>query len=80
LKYKALWYGRNIIEIDRWFPSIKRCNECGYILDSLKLDVRKWICPKCNINHDRDINAAKNILTVGMTGIARGESVRPACA
>jgi len=80
LKYKALWYGRNIIEIDKWFPSSKRCNECGYILDSLKLDVRKWICPKCNINHDRDINAAKNILTVGMTGIARGESVRPACA
>lgn len=80
LRYKALWYGRNIIEIDRWFPSSKRCNKCGYILDSLKLDVRKWICPKCNVNHDRDINAAKNILTVGMTGIARGESVRPACA
>lgn len=80
LKYKALWYGRNIIEIERWFPSSKRCNECGYILDNLKLDVRKWICPKCHVHHDRDINAAKNILTVGMTGIARGEDVRPACA
>lgn len=79
LKYKALWYGRNIIEIDRWFPSSKRCNECGYILDSLKLDVRKWICPKCHVHHDRDINAAKNIVTVGMTGIARGEYVRPVC-
>lgn len=79
LKYKALWYGRNIIEIDRWFPSSKRCSECGHILEDLKLDVRKWTCPKCHVNHDRDVNAAKNILTVGMTGIARGEDVRPAC-
>lgn len=80
LKYKASWYGRNIIEIDRWFPSSKRCSECGHILDSLKLDVRSWICTQCNVKHDRDINAAKNILTVGMTGIARGKYVRPVCA
>lgn len=79
LTYKALWYGRQIIEIDRWFPSSKRCSCCGYVLDNLKLDVRKWTCPECKAEHDRDINASKNILTAGMTGIARGESIRPNC-
>jgi len=71
LKYKGQWYGCRIIEIDRWFPSSKRCHVCGYINDNLTLSDRSWLCPECNTNHDRDMNAAINILTFGRAGIAR---------
>ena len=71
LKYKGQWYGCRIIEIDRWFPSSKRCHVCGYINDNLTLSDRSWLCPECNTNHDRDVNAAINILTFGRAGIAR---------
>ena len=78
LEYKAAWYGRNLVKIDKWYPSSKRCFECGHILDSLSLDVRAWTCPECGTHHDRDINAAKNIHAVGLTVFeACGESVRP---
>ena len=76
LKYKAEWYGRQLIEIDRWFPSSKRCSCCGYINNGLKLYDRIWECPSCKKMHDRDINAAENILTVGLAGLAFGESGR----
>jgi putative transposase len=65
LEYKAAWYGRTVVKIDRWYPSSKRCCDCGHILDSLTLDVRHWTCPECGVQHDRDINAARNILAVG---------------
>jgi putative transposase len=65
LEYKAAWYGRTVVKIDRWYPSSKRCFDCGHILDSLTLDVRHWTCPGCGVQHDRDINAAQNILAVG---------------
>jgi transposase len=65
LEYKAEWYGRTVVRIDRWYPSSKRCFDCGHILDSLSLDVRHWTCPECGVAHDRDSNAAKNILAVG---------------
>jgi putative transposase len=65
LEYKAAWYGRTLVKIDRWYPSSKRCHACGHVLDSLPLDVRQWTCPECGVRHDRDINAAKNILAVG---------------
>jgi len=71
LKYKGQWYGCRIIEIDRWFPSSKRCHVCGYINDNLTLKDRNWLCPECNTNHDRDINASINILTFGRAGIAQ---------
>jgi len=71
LKYKGNWYGCHIVEIDRWFPSSKRCHVCGYINDNLTLKDRSWLCPECNANHDRDINAAINILTFGRAGIAQ---------
>lgn len=71
LKYKGQWYGCHIIEIDRWFPSSKRCHVCGYINDNLTLKDRSWLCPECNTDHDRDVNAAINILTFGRAGIAR---------
>jgi len=76
LKYKAEWYGRELLEIDRWFPSSKTCSCCGYINNGLKLSDRSWECPSCKITLDRDLNAAKNILTVGLAGLAFGESGR----
>ncbi len=77
LEYKAAWYGRTLIKIDKWYPSSKRCFDCGHILDSLSLDIRVWTCPECGGVHDRDINAAKNILAVGLTVSDSGEAVRP---
>jgi len=65
LKYKANWYEKDIIEIDRWFPSSKLCSVCGYKKVDLTLNDREWICPKCGSNHDRDFNAAKNIENEG---------------
>ncbi|EFH85742.1 IS200/IS605 family element RNA-guided endonuclease TnpB [Ktedonobacter racemifer] len=77
LEYKADWYGRTLVKIDRWYPSSKRCFECGHLLDALTLDVREWTCPECGVHHDRDINAANNILAVGLTVHACGENRRP---
>src|SRR6266536_1523836 len=77
LEYKAQWYGRTLVKIDKWYPSSKRCFDCGHVLDSLTLDIRHWTCPECGVSHDRDINAAKNILAVGLTASACGEMVRP---
>jgi len=65
LIYKADWYGRYVVEIDRWFPSSKLCNVCGYKKDDLTLKDREWICPTCGTNHDRDFNAAINIENEG---------------
>jgi putative transposase len=78
LAYKAEWYGRNLVKIDRFYPSSKRCSACGHLLDSLSLDVRQWTCPACGSVHDRDINAAQNVHAVGLTVFeACGEAVRP---
>src|SRR5215467_1863726 len=77
LEYKAEWYGRTLVKIDKWYPSSKRCFDCGHILDSLTLDVRSWTCPECGVCHDRDINAAKNVLAAGLAVAACGEAVRP---
>lgn len=76
LKYKSEWYGRELLEIDRWFPSSKRCGFCGHINNGLKLSDRIWECPACRKALDRDINAAGNILTAGLAGLAFGESGR----
>jgi putative transposase len=62
IKYKAEWYGKTFIQINRFYPSTKRCNVCGYINQNITLDIRQWICPVCGTKHHRDINAAKNIL------------------
>ncbi|WP_293148585.1 MULTISPECIES: IS200/IS605 family element RNA-guided endonuclease TnpB [unclassified Microcoleus] len=84
LKYKSEWEGKTYIEVDRFYPSSKTCNNCLNRVDSLSLDIRSWQCPKCGENHDRDINAAKNIrdeglriLAVGHTVTASGGRVRP---
>src|SRR2546428_2810354 len=77
LEYKATWYGRTPVQIDRWYPSSKTCSDCGHVLDTLTLDVREWVCPCCGTWHDRDINAAQNILAAGLAASACGERVRP---
>jgi putative transposase len=77
LEYKASWYGRTLVKIDKWYPSSKRCFDCGHILDSLSLDIRFWTCPECGVAHDRDVNAARNILAAGLAASDCGEAVRP---
>lgn len=77
LTYKCQWYGRTLVKIDRWFPSSKRCGNCGHIVERLPLSVREWNCPNCKVNHDRDVNAARNILAVGHTVSVCGATVRP---
>jgi len=67
LEYKAEWYGKTLVKVDRWFPSTKRCSACGYIGESKPLDVREWTCRKCRTVHDRDMNAAENLRRVGQT-------------
>jgi putative transposase len=75
LEYKARWYGRSLVAIDRFFPSSKRCHACGHVLDSLDLDVRSWTCPNCGVVHDRDINAALTIKAEGLSVLACGGRV-----
>jgi len=77
LEYKAAWYGRTLVKIDKWYPSTKRCSACGHILDSLPLSVRQWTCPACRALHDRDVNAAKNVRAAGLAVNACGEAIRP---
>lgn len=66
LQYKADWYGREIIKVDRWFPSSQLCSECGHKDGKKTLDIRAWTCPICHAHHDRDINASINILSEGL--------------
>ena len=76
LQYKAARAGRHLIVIDRWFPSSKTCSECGHLLAKLPLSTRAWECPSCGTRHDRDVNAAKNILAAGLAVTACGADVR----
>jgi putative transposase len=83
LAYKCQRYGRRLVVIDRWYPSSKTCSACGHQLTNLSLSTRQWTCPSCGARHDRDINAAKNILAAGPAvaggnpGDACGADVRP---
>ncbi len=77
LEYKCQWYGRTLVKIDRWFPSSKRCGNCGHVVDKLPLNIREWDCPECGTHHDRDINAANNILAAGLAVRACGANIRP---
>ena len=76
IEEKAARYGKTVVKIDRWFPSSKTCSDCGYIVEKLPLSVREWTCPECGTTHDRDANAAANILAVGQTVSAHGGTVR----
>ncbi|GGY05970.1 transposase [Litchfieldella qijiaojingensis] len=75
LEYKAEWAGRQVVAIDQWYPSSKRCSECGHVVDDMPLHVRDWACPECAAEHDRDINAAVNIRAAGLAVLALGENV-----
>jgi putative transposase len=70
LEYKAERYGRTIAVAGRWFPSSKTCSACGFVLAELSLGTRQWTCPGCGTRHDRDINAARNILAAGLAAAA----------
>ena len=72
LTYKAQWYGRTFVQIDRFYPSSRLCHSCGHKYDGLLLSEREWVCENCGVLHDRDVNAALNILDealrLGQTG------------
>jgi putative transposase len=76
LEYKCAWYGRELIVIDRYFPSSKLCGDCGAVREELPLNLRIWTC-QCGARHDRDVNAARNILAAGLAVTACGDGVRP---
>ena len=67
LQYKGKWKGCDIIQIDQFYPSSKTCSVCNWKKEDLKLSERSWKCPNCGTEHDIDINAAKNILTYGLS-------------
>lgn len=74
LQYKSDWYGKNIVEVDRFFPSSQICNVCGYKNEKVKnLSIRQWVCPQCGTHHDRDVNAAINIKNEGHRILATTE-------
>jgi putative transposase len=86
LEYKSIWNDKQVVHIDRFFPSSKTCSKCGWINNGLTLKDREWTCPKCGTKHDRDFNAAINILnegyrikniSVGTTDYERGDKIRP---
>lgn len=77
LAYKCQWYGRTFVQIDRWFPSSKRCHDCGFVLEKMPLKVRSWDCPNCHkTGIDRDLNAASNILAAGLAVSVCGATIR----
>ncbi|MGW6576757.1 RNA-guided endonuclease InsQ/TnpB family protein [Streptomyces sp. NPDC054945] len=77
LEYKAAWYGRNVITVDRWFPSSRLCSACGTLASKMPLHVRAWTCENCGTTHDRDVNAAENLLAAGLAVSVCGAGVRP---
>ncbi|MGP3733485.1 RNA-guided endonuclease InsQ/TnpB family protein [Streptomyces sp. GDS52] len=76
LEYKATWYGREVIAVDRFFPSSRLCSACGTLQKKMPLHVRTWTCD-CGTVHDRDVNAAKNLLAAGLAVSVCGAGVRP---
>jgi putative transposase len=77
LEYKAAWYGREVITADRWFPSSRLCSNCGALAAAMPLHVRTWTCGGCGTTHDRDVNAAKNLLAAGPAVSVCGAGVGP---
>ena len=70
LTYKASWYGKNILKVNRFFASSKTCSHCHHKLESLPLSGRHWACPRCQTQHDRDINASNNIRQQALADVA----------
>ena len=82
LEWVAKKKGKQVVFIDRWYPSSKTCSECGHVLDKLDLSVREWRCPSCQSINGRDENAAKNICAVGASTVKLGDvrQAKPAIA
>ena len=80
LTYRSSWYGAELVEVRRWFPSPKLCSGCGTKNDSLALSDWQWTCPSCGAENDRDLNAAFNLQKAGfeLHGTGGGDRVRPA--
>jgi putative transposase len=76
LEYKAVWYGREVITVDRWFPSSRLCSACNTLQNRMLLNVRTWTCD-CGMTHDRDVNAANNLLAAGLAVTVCGAGARP---
>lgn len=76
LKYKAVWHGRQIVEVGRFYPSSKLCHCCGHKMDYMGLEIRNWTCPNCRTQHDRDVNAAINIKNEGLRILDNQGTVR----
>ena len=72
LQYKCDWYGKELVKVNRFYPSSKTCGDCGWINQDLKLSDREWTCKSCGVIHDRDVNASKNILKEGLKNISAG--------
>ena len=70
LEYKAEWYGKQIIFINKWFPSSQICSSCGFKSSKKALHIREWACEKCGAHNDRDLNASLNILHEGLKLLA----------
>ena len=77
LEYKADWYGRTVIAVDRFYPSSKMCSACGHLAATMPLNVREWTCAACGVRHDRDVNAAKVLCAAGLAVQACGDGIRP---
>ena len=78
IDYKAKWYGRDVLFVDRWAPTSKTCSECSAYQSEMPLNIRAWTCPDCGTRHDREINAAKKVLFMGTAGSAGTEKARGA--
>ena len=72
LNYKCQWYGKTLVQVDQYFPSSKLCSDCGFQMKEMPLSKRSWACPSCETQHDRDTNAARNILKEGMRLLGKG--------
>jgi putative transposase len=77
VEYKAAWYGREVIAVDRFFPSSRLCSTCGSLQKKMPLHIRAWTCGSCGTTHDRDVNAAKNLLAAELAMAVCGAGVRP---
>jgi putative transposase len=80
LEYKCAWHNRKLKVVDRYYPSSKRCSACGFVSEKMPLSIRSWTCPECGGVHDRDENAARNLLAAGHAVTAHGGRVRPPAA
>ncbi|BEL03591.1 hypothetical protein Q0Z83_017820 [Actinoplanes sichuanensis] len=77
LEYKAREYGRTLVAVPRWYPSTRLCSVCGVRAEKMDLSVRAWTCAGCDTRHDRDVNAARNILAAGLAVTACGADRGP---